>query len=167
MRPRSRSSTCAGTTFMPCRPSRSGSRTAAASCSGERGTMARMATFPDDYRDLPDAQFATLATVEPDGTPQLSEIWFLHEDGQLRLSPNTARRQKQNLMQRDHCSLMIVAVEDPYPCVELRDSTRFDLDDDPAFAGKLHGKYNADVPAPPQAADKRVVLRIERPRIRQ
>ena len=37
--------------------------------------MPRMADFPNEYRDLLDAQFATLATVEPDGTPPLSEIW--------------------------------------------------------------------------------------------
>jgi predicted pyridoxine 5'-phosphate oxidase superfamily flavin-nucleotide-binding protein len=56
--------------------------------------MARMADIPDDYRDLLDAQFATLGTVEPDGTPQLSEIWFLHDNGEIRLSltPPGARR---------------------------------------------------------------------------
>jgi predicted pyridoxine 5'-phosphate oxidase superfamily flavin-nucleotide-binding protein len=46
--------------------------------------MAAMADIPDDYRDLLGAQFATLGTVEPDGTPQLSEIWFLHDDGEIR-----------------------------------------------------------------------------------
>jgi nitroimidazol reductase NimA-like FMN-containing flavoprotein (pyridoxamine 5'-phosphate oxidase superfamily) len=63
-----------------------------------------MADFPDDYRDLLDARFATLATVEPDGTPQLSEIWFLHDDGEIRLSLNTARRKTQNLQARPQCS---------------------------------------------------------------
>ena len=51
--------------------------------------------LPDEYRDLLDAQVATLATVEPDGTPQLSERWFLHDEGEIRLSLNTTRRKTQ------------------------------------------------------------------------
>jgi predicted pyridoxine 5'-phosphate oxidase superfamily flavin-nucleotide-binding protein len=51
--------------------------------------------LPDEYRDLLDAQVAALATVEPDGTPQLSELWFLHDEGEIRLSLNTTRRKTQ------------------------------------------------------------------------
>ena len=128
--------------------------------------MARMADIPDDYRDLLDAQFATLGTVEPDGTPQLSEIWFLQDDGEIRLSLNTARRKTQNLMQRPQCSLMILDIENPFRYVEVRGRARVEPDDDHAFAGKLHGKYNADVAAYDQPGDKRVVVTIEPTRIR-
>ncbi len=36
-----------------------------------------MATAPASHRDLLDGQLATLATVGPDGRPQLSTVWFL------------------------------------------------------------------------------------------
>ena len=128
--------------------------------------MAGMADFPDDYRDLLDAQFATLATLEPDGTPQLSEIWFLHDDGEIRLSLNSTRRKTQNLEARPQCSLMILDIQNPFRYVEVRGRARIEPDDDHAFAGKLHGKYGADVSAYDQPGDRRVVVTIEPRRIR-
>jgi len=34
---------------------------------------------------------ATLATIGADGLPQLTEVWFLFEDGELRFSLNRTR----------------------------------------------------------------------------
>jgi hypothetical protein len=48
-------------------------------------------TFPDSHRDPLDAQVATLATVGGDGLPQLTEIWFLYDEGELKLALNTSR----------------------------------------------------------------------------
>ena len=76
--------------------------------------------LPEEYRDLLDANVATLATVEPDGTPQLSELWFLHDEGEIRLSLNTTRRKTQNLSQRPECSLLILDLENPFRYVEIR-----------------------------------------------
>jgi PPOX class probable F420-dependent enzyme len=125
-----------------------------------------MVDLPEPYRDLLEAQFATLATVDPDGTPQLSEIWFLHDDGELRLSLNTTRRKTQNLVTRPQCSLLILDVENPFRYVEVRGRARIEPDDDASFAHKLHAKYNADVTAYDQPGDKRVVVTIEPARIR-
>jgi PPOX class probable F420-dependent enzyme len=122
--------------------------------------------LPEEYRDLLDAHVATLATVEPDGTPQLSEIWFLHDDGEIRLSLNTARRKTQNLMARPQCSLMLLDIGNPFRYVEVRGRARIEPDDDGVFAGKLHDKYDVDVAAYDQPGDKRVVVTIEPTRIR-
>jgi len=125
-----------------------------------------MADYPESHRYLLDAQFATLATVEPDGTPQLSEIWFLYDDGEIRLSLNTARRKTQNLQARPQCSLMILDLANPFRYLEVRGRARIEPDDDHAFADKLHGKYGADVSAYDQPGDRRVVVTIEPSRIR-
>jgi PPOX class probable F420-dependent enzyme len=128
--------------------------------------MRRMADYPDDYRDLLDAQVATLATVEPDGTPQLSEIWFLYDEGDIRLSLNTTRRKTRNLEARPQCSVMILDIANPFRYLEVRGRARIEPDDDHAFAAKLHGKYGADVSAYDQPGDRRVVVTIEPRRIR-
>ena len=44
-----------------------------------------MGEFPATHADLLDAPFATLGTIDSDGRPQLTEVWFLHEDGELKL----------------------------------------------------------------------------------
>ena len=41
-----------------------------------------MPDIPASHRDLLDSDFATLATVGPDGRPQVSEVWFLTEGDQ-------------------------------------------------------------------------------------
>ncbi len=121
--------------------------------------------LPEEYRYLLDANVATLATVEPDGTPQLSELWFLHDEGEIRLSLNTARRKTQNLAQRPQCSLLILDLENPFKYVEIRGRARIE-DDDGSFAHKLHSKYGADVAAYDKPGEGRVVVTIEPTRIR-
>ena len=53
-----------------------------------------MPVIPASHRDLLDGQFATLATIGPDGRPQLSEVWFLAEDDTIGTSLNTAGRRR-------------------------------------------------------------------------
>src|SRR5437660_2278903 len=50
------------------------------------GKTCGMTHFPDSHSDLLDASFATLATVRSDGFPHMTEVWFLHENGELKLS---------------------------------------------------------------------------------
>ena len=51
-----------------------------------------MPEIPASHRDLLDGGFATLATIGPDGRPQLSEVWFLAEGDTVALSLNTTRQ---------------------------------------------------------------------------
>jgi len=125
-----------------------------------------MVDFPESHRDLLDAQFATLATLEPDGLPQLSEIWFLHDDGELRLSLNSSRRKTKNLRARPQCALMILDVANPFRYVEVRGTARVEPDADGAFAHRLHSKYDADVAAYDRPGEERFVVTIEPTRVR-
>ena len=122
--------------------------------------------LPEEYRYLLDANVATLATVEPDGTPQLSELWFLHDEGEIRLSLNTSRRKAQNLTARPQCTALILDLANPARYLEVRGRARVEPDDDHAFAEKLHGKYGVDASAYDQPGDRRVVVTIEPTRIR-
>lgn len=47
--------------------------------------------FPTEFHDLLESQFATLATIGKDGGPQLTEVWFLFEDGKVKISLNDSR----------------------------------------------------------------------------
>jgi len=128
--------------------------------------IAAMTDYPAAYRDLLDAQVLTLATLEPDNQPQLSEVWFLHDEGEIRLSLNTSRRKAQNLTARPRCTAMILDLENPARYLEVRGRARIEPDDDHAFADKLHGKYGVDASAYDQPGDRRVVVTIEPTRIR-
>jgi PPOX class probable F420-dependent enzyme len=120
-----------------------------------------MTTFPQSHNDLLDAQVASLATIGGDGFPQQTELWFLYDEGELRLSLNTARLKTRNLMKRPQCSLMLLDLNNPYRYLVVRGNAQIAPDDDYVFASKLGAKYSADVSAHDQPGDKRVVVTIE------
>ena len=120
-----------------------------------------MTTFPESHRDLLDAPVASLATIGSDGIPQLTEIWFLHDDGELKLSLNTSRLKTRNLLKRPRCSLLLLDLQNPYRYLEVRGNARIEADDDYAFARRLGAKYNADLKVHDQPGASRVAITIE------
>jgi PPOX class probable F420-dependent enzyme len=120
-----------------------------------------MTEFPESHRDLLEAQFATLATLARDGSPQLTEIWFLHEDGKLKLSLNSSRRKTKNLQARPACSLFIIDLSNPYRYVDVRGDARIEPDEDYAFADRVGAKYDSDLREHDAPGETRVVVTIE------
>ena len=120
-----------------------------------------VAEIPESHRDLLDAQFATLATVDGEGFPQLTQVWFLYEDGEVKTSLNTARAKTKNLRRRPECSLEIVDPGNPYRYLELRGRAELEADEDYAFARKLGEKYGgADLREHDRPGETRVVVTI-------
>ena len=118
-------------------------------------------TIPDSHRDLLDAQFATFGTVAADGAPQLSEVWFLRDGNDVKISLNTSRAKTKNLRERPRCSLLILDVANPYRYLELRGRARVEPDDDYAFADRVGAKYGSDLRAHDRPGESRVVVTIE------
>jgi len=120
-----------------------------------------MTDFPESHRDLLDGQFATLATIGRNGFPQMTETWFLVEEGELKLSLNTARLKTRNLQARPQCSLLLLDLENPYRYLEVRGNAHIEPDEDRRFARNVGAKYNADLSVHDQPGEKRVVVTIE------
>lgn len=121
-----------------------------------------MTDFPETHRDLLDKQLASLATIGRDGFPQVTEIWFLHDDdGELKLSLNTSRLKTRNLQRDPRCSLMLLDLEVPYRYLEVRGNARIEPDDDYEFARKFGAKYDADLKVHDGPGESRVVVTIE------
>jgi PPOX class probable F420-dependent enzyme len=121
-----------------------------------------MTNFPDSHRDLLDAQVATLATIGGNGFPQLTEIWFLHDDGELKTSLNSSRLKTRNLQKRPQCSLFLLDLQNPYRYLEVRGNAKIEPDDDYEFARKLGAKYGgADFSQHDKPGDSRLIVTIE------
>lgn len=117
--------------------------------------------IPESHRDLLDADVATFATVDDDGRPQLTVVWFLVEDGELKVSISSGRAKGGNLLARQGCSLAIVDLQNPYRYLELRGRARIEPDDDYAFAGRLGAKYGADLRKYDPPGTTRLVITLE------
>jgi PPOX class probable F420-dependent enzyme len=120
-----------------------------------------MSLIPATHRDLLETQVATLATVGVDGRPQLSEIWFLAEDGTIRLSLNTSRQKTKNLRRNPGCTLLILDLVRPSRYLELRCDALVEPDDEYLFADKLGAKYGADLRVHDQPGVSRVVVTLQ------
>jgi PPOX class probable F420-dependent enzyme len=120
-----------------------------------------MTDFPESHRDLLDAQFASLATIGGDGLPQLTELWFLHDEGELKLSLNDSRLKTRNLVKRPECSLLLLDLQNPYRYLEVRGRVELVPDDDYAFARKVGAKYGgADLSEHDNPGDKRLIVTV-------
>ena len=104
-----------------------------------------MPAIPASHRDLLDGQFATLATVGPDGRPQLSEVWFLAEGDVIGLSLNTTRQKTKNLLANPAANLFLLDLAVPYRYLEVRGDAEISTDDDYSYADRLGAKYDANL----------------------
>jgi PPOX class probable F420-dependent enzyme len=104
-----------------------------------------MPAIPASHRDLLDGQFATLATIDPDGRPQLSEVWFLAEDDTISLSLNTSRQKTKNLRANPATNLFLLDLAVPYRYLEIRGDAEISADDDYSFADRVGAKYHSDL----------------------
>jgi PPOX class probable F420-dependent enzyme len=123
------------------------------------------ADIPESHRDLLELPVATFATVGPDGRPQLSEVWFLAEDGDLKLSLNTVRQKVRNLQRQPACTLFLLDLGNPYRYLEVRGDAELVPDDDYAFADRVGAKYGTDLRTMDQPGEQRVVVTVRPSRI--
>jgi PPOX class probable F420-dependent enzyme len=122
-------------------------------------------TIPDSHRDLLDQPVATLGTVDPEGRPQLTEVWFLAEDGHVKFSLNTSRQKVRNLQSRPACSVLLLDLANPYRYIEIRGDASLESDDDYAFADRVGTKYGADLRTNDRPGDRRVVVTVQPTRV--
>ena len=125
-----------------------------------------MTDVPESHRDLLEAEIATFATVDADGYPQLTDVWFLYEDGDVKLSFNTGRAKTDNLRERPRCSLLIRDPKNPYRYLEIRGDATVEPDDDYEFANRVGAKYGgADLRAHDKPGQTRIVVTLAPKRV--
>ena len=81
-----------------------------------------MASVPDKYLDLLQQKkaFAALATLMPDGTPQVTPVWFDYEGGKVRVNTAKGRVKARNLKPGGPVALTIMDPDNPYRYVQIR-----------------------------------------------
>ncbi len=125
-------------------------------------------SIPDKYRDLfTKRAFASLATLMPDGSPQVTPVWVDLEDDLVLV--NTAKgRQKDKNMRRDpRVSLAIIDPDNPYRYLEIRGRVA-EITEDGADAhiDKMAKKYlGVDKYPYRQATETRVIFKIRPERV--
>jgi PPOX class probable F420-dependent enzyme len=124
-----------------------------------------MAAIPEQYLDLLQDQkkaFANIATVQPDGSPQVTPVWFDYVDGKVRVNTAKGRVKARNMKPGATVALSIMDPDNAYRYVQVRGKvTRETEDGARAHIDTLSRKYlGKDYPwAKPE--DVRVLFEIE------
>lgn len=120
---------------------------------------------PASHEALLQSPIATLATVGPDGRPQVSAVWFLHEDGDLKVSLNTTRQKTKNLAANPAVTAFLLD-ESGYKYIEVRGDAQIEPDPDYEFADRVGAKYGgADLRQMDGPGQERVVVTIAPARV--
>ncbi len=82
-----------------------------------------MKAVPEKFADLVSAQkktFAHIATVMPDGSPQVTPVWFDTSGGKVRFNTARGRVKERNLKAGSKIALSILDPENPYRYLQIR-----------------------------------------------
>jgi PPOX class probable F420-dependent enzyme len=111
-------------------------------------------------RLVDDPNFAVVATINPDGSPQQSVVWVKREGDHVLFTTTEHRRKGRNLGRDPRVGILIVDPGDPYRYVEIRGRAQLTPDPDNALGNELSHKYlGEDAPEEPDWV-RRVAVRV-------
>lgn len=98
---------------------------------------------PDRYRDiLESTTLGHLATIDPNGRPQVNPVWFLWDGERVLLSVKPDTNKYRNLRANPDVAMSFSDLTRPDRYVEIRGSaTDFELFDNLAWVNQLARKY--------------------------
>jgi len=124
-----------------------------------------MVAIPAEYLDLLQQKtaFANLATIMPDGTPQVTPVWFDYTDGKIRINSKKGRVKTRNMREGAPVALSIIDPENPYRYIQIRGRVgRVTEEGASAHIDSLAKKYLGKDKYPwAQPGDVRVTFEIE------
>ncbi|WP_061295175.1 PPOX class F420-dependent oxidoreductase [Herbidospora cretacea] len=118
-------------------------------------------TLPDGARSLFEGpNFATVSSVNPDGSPQASVVWVRTDGDAILFSTVKGRRKHRNMERDPRVSILVVDPADPYVYAEVRGVVT--LFDDPHgdLIQELSHKYTGGPFVEGSPDNERVIVRI-------
>jgi len=121
-----------------------------------------MTVIPDTHRDLLERPlYAHLATIRPDGTPQVNPMWFAWDGEYLRFTNTTLRQKYKNVTAHPEVAVSINDPDQPYRYLEVRGVVeRIDDDSSGALFADLAERYGLKIDGPPGDVEHRVVYLV-------
>ncbi|MCW6010454.1 PPOX class F420-dependent oxidoreductase [Micromonospora sp. CPCC 205371] len=120
-----------------------------------------MTTPPRSHADLLERPtFANLATVRPDGAPQVNVMWFAWDGERIRMTHKRTRQKFRNIGREPRVALSIPDPADQYRFLEVRGVVESIEDDDEkaSFYQSLQERYGRVYPI--HDASDRVIVTI-------
>lgn len=119
-----------------------------------------MTLIPQSHRALLDQpNIGHLATLRPDGSIQLNDMWFEFDGSNIRFTHTNKRQKYRNLQQNPTMTLSVTDPDDPYRFIEVRGHLAETVPDPTgSYYTALDKRYGSASPATPADAADRVIL---------
>ena len=104
--------------------------------------------------------YAVLATVNPDGSPQTSVMWVGRDGNDVLFSTVEGRMKHRNMRRDPRVSVTVIDSANPENYVELRGRVSMTLDVGRALDTQLAWKYDGRDPGSDRPGAGRVVVRM-------
>jgi PPOX class probable F420-dependent enzyme len=121
-------------------------------------------TLTEKHKKLiTDKNFGHIATLNQDGSPQVTPVWIELDGNHLVVNSEQKRKKVRNLKRDPRVSVSIQNAENPYQYIEIR-GRAVEITDKGGFEGidRLSAKYTGQEKYPGNApGDVRIVIRIE------
>lgn len=123
------------------------------------------AALSEELKALLDAPtFVHLATIQPDGSPQVTPVWVQRDGDDLLISTTEGRRKERNLRRDPRATVVVQPFDRPYVYAEIRGSVTLSREGGDALIDELARKYVGTTYAEfnPRSAEEapRVVVRL-------
>lgn len=105
--------------------------------------------------------YAVLATVNADGSPQTSVVWVGRDGADLLFSTIEGRVKHRNMERDPRVSVSVIDSADPENYVELRGTVSMTPDVGRQLDTRLSWKYDGRDPGPDRPGAVRVVVRMQ------
>src|SRR3972149_5390276 len=120
--------------------------------------------IPDNFRDLfskNSKAFLYLATIMPDGSPQVTPVWFDVESDFILINTNEGRIKDRNMKARPKVAMTIQDPNDKYRYLGIRaDVVTYTRAGGDEHINKLSLKYQGK-PFDHQPGQKRIIFKIK------
>jgi PPOX class probable F420-dependent enzyme len=124
-----------------------------------------MAAILEKYLDLfqQKVAFGSLATVMPDGSPQVTPVWVDYKDGSILVNSARGRTKVRNMQEGSQVALAVMDPDNPYRYIQVRGRVkRVTEEGAAAHIDKLAKKYLGKDKYPfAQPGEVRIMFEIE------
>jgi PPOX class probable F420-dependent enzyme len=122
-----------------------------------------MMNFPEQFLDLLKDEtraYLFLATIMPDGSPQVTPVWFNTDGEYILINTNEGRTKDRNMKARPKVAMVIQDPSNPYRYLQIRGEvaayTRYGADE---HINQLSLKYDHK-PWPYRPGQRRIIYKI-------
>ncbi|MET8689797.1 PPOX class F420-dependent oxidoreductase [Streptomyces sp. NPDC004732] len=123
------------------------------------------AALSDQLKSLLDTPvFITVATIQPDGSPQVSPVWVKRDGDDVLFSTTIGRRKEKNLRRDPRVTVLVQPFDAPYTYAEIRGTAEMTTEGGQELIDELSRKYTgkdyADFNPGSKDDTQRVVVRV-------